>query len=90
MATHSTILAWKIPRTGGWWATVHRVTKSWTQLKRLGTQALGEDMGAPSVPWTPCDDGTQALTRAFLGTLRRTCPAGTTPSGSGSTGSWRC
>ena len=20
---------------GGWWATVHRVTKSWTQLKRL-------------------------------------------------------
>ena len=23
-----------------WWATVHRVTKSWTQLKRLSTQAL--------------------------------------------------
>ena len=23
-----------------WWATVHRVTKSWTRLKRLSTQAL--------------------------------------------------
>ena len=22
---------------GAWWATVHRVTKSWTLLKRLGT-----------------------------------------------------
>ena len=24
---------------GDWWATVHRVTKSWTQLKRLSTHA---------------------------------------------------
>ena len=24
---------------GAWWATVHRVTKSWTRLKRLSTQA---------------------------------------------------
>ena len=31
MATHSSILAWRIPR-GAWWATVHRVTKSRTQL----------------------------------------------------------
>ena len=28
MATHSSILAWRIP----WWATVHGVTNSWTQL----------------------------------------------------------
>ena len=31
MATHSSILAWRIPCTeesGGWWATVHEVTKS--------------------------------------------------------------
>jgi len=28
MATHSSILAWRIPRTGAWWATVHRITKS--------------------------------------------------------------
>ena len=33
MATHSSILAWKIPRDrGAWWATVHGVTESWTRL----------------------------------------------------------
>ena len=34
MATHSSILAWKIPRTerGAWWATVHRAANSWTVL----------------------------------------------------------
>ena len=36
MATHSSILAWKIPGTKrAWRATVHKVTKSWTQLNRL-------------------------------------------------------
>ena len=25
---------------GAWWATVHRVTKSWTQLKRLGVNLM--------------------------------------------------
>ena len=31
MATHSSILAWRIPMDrGAWWATVHRVTKSQT------------------------------------------------------------
>ena len=36
MATHSIILAWRIPMDrGAWRATVHRVTKNWTQLKRL-------------------------------------------------------
>ena len=34
MATHSSILAWRIPMDrGAWRATVHRVAKSWTQLK---------------------------------------------------------
>ena len=28
MATHSTLLAWRIP-----WAAVHGVAQSWTQLK---------------------------------------------------------
>ena len=37
MATHSSILAWKIPWTGAWWAAVQRVAKSWTGLKRLST-----------------------------------------------------
>ena len=33
MATHSSILAWRITMGGGaWWATVHGVTKSQTQL----------------------------------------------------------
>ena len=32
MATHSSILAWRIPWTGDWRATVHGVAKSQTQL----------------------------------------------------------
>ena len=33
MATHSSILAWRIPMDGGaWWTTLHGVTQSWTQL----------------------------------------------------------
>ena len=33
MATHSSILAWRIPMDRGTWrATVHGVTKSWTGL----------------------------------------------------------
>ena len=33
MATHSSILAWRIPMDRGtWWATIHGVTKSQTLL----------------------------------------------------------
>ena len=33
IATHSSILAWRIPMDrGAWWAVVHGVAKSWTQL----------------------------------------------------------
>ena len=33
MATHSSILAWRIPTDrGAWWAAVHGVAKSRTQL----------------------------------------------------------
>ena len=33
MATHSSILAWRIPRDrGAWWAAVHGVTKNQTRL----------------------------------------------------------
>ena len=43
MAAHPSILAWKTPLDrGAWRATVHRVTKSQTQLKRLST-----DKGIP-------------------------------------------
>ena len=40
MATHSSILAWDNPMVrGAWWATVHGVTKSQTQMKSLSMQA---------------------------------------------------
>ena len=33
MATHSSILAWESPMNrGAWWATICRVSESWTQL----------------------------------------------------------
>ena len=33
MATHSSILSWRIPMDrGAWWTTVHEITKSRTQL----------------------------------------------------------
>ena len=33
VATHSSILAWRIPTDrGAWWAAVHGVAKSWTRL----------------------------------------------------------
>ena len=35
MATHASILAWRIPWTAAWWATVHWVANSWTWLKQL-------------------------------------------------------
>ena len=32
-ATHSSIPAWRIPMDReAWWATVHEITKSWTEL----------------------------------------------------------
>ena len=40
IATHSSILSWRIPMDrGAWWATVHEVTKTWTWLKRLSMHA---------------------------------------------------
>ena len=36
MATHSSVLAWKIPG-GTWWAAVYGVAQSRTQLKRLSS-----------------------------------------------------
>ena len=41
MAIHSSILAWRIPTDrGAWRATIHGVTKSQTQLKRLSMHAF--------------------------------------------------
>ena len=46
MAIHSGLLAWRIPheQRGAWWASAHRVTKSWTQLKQLSTCTLGRNV----------------------------------------------
>ena len=30
IATHSSIVAWRIPGTGAWWAAIYGVTQSWT------------------------------------------------------------
>ena len=40
MATHSSILPWRIPRDrGAWWATVHGVPKGETRMTRLSMHA---------------------------------------------------
>ena len=36
MATHSSVLAWRIPGTGGaWWAAIYGVAQGRTRLKQL-------------------------------------------------------
>ena len=40
MATHSSILAWRIPWTGAWWAPVHGVAKSRTRLSNSHSLTL--------------------------------------------------
>ena len=41
MATHSSILSWRIPLDrGAWQATAHGVTKGQTRLKQLSTRTL--------------------------------------------------
>ena len=40
MATHFSVLAWRIPGTGGaWWAAVYGVSQSRTRLKRLSSSS---------------------------------------------------
>ena len=40
MATHSSVLAWRIPGTGGaWWAAIYGVAQSRTRLKRLSSSS---------------------------------------------------
>ena len=40
MATHSSVLAWRIPGTGeAWWAAVYGIAQSRTQLKRLSSSS---------------------------------------------------
>ena len=39
MATHSSVLAWRIPGMGAWWAAVYGVAQSRTRLKRLSSSS---------------------------------------------------
>ena len=42
MATHSSVLAWRILKPGGaWWAAVYGVTQSRTRLKRPSSSSKG-------------------------------------------------
>ena len=45
MATHSSVLAWRIPGTGepGGLIAVYGVTQSWTQLKRLRSSSISSN-----------------------------------------------
>ena len=53
MATHSSILAWRIPMDrGAWRATVHKVTKSRPQPKRPSTHACMASLGRKEVQRT--------------------------------------
>ena len=46
MATHSSILAWRIPVEGGaWWAIVHGVTKSQTRLSDFSMRSVSSAAG---------------------------------------------
>ena len=38
MAAHTSIFAWEIPRTEGWWATVHGVTKESDMTQQLNNK----------------------------------------------------
>ena len=40
MATHSSILAWRVPWTEPGWATVHEVAKTWTRLNAMRADPL--------------------------------------------------
>ena len=39
MATHSSVLAWRIPGMAGPWAAIYGVSQSWTWLKRLSSSS---------------------------------------------------
>ena len=50
MATHSSVLAWRIPGTGGaWWSAVYGVAQSRTRLKWLSSSSSSENQLLPSM-----------------------------------------
>ena len=66
MATHSSILAWRIPETGGaWWATAHKVAESQTGINDPTMDELTiikeRSPGPEQNNWLPSYDTTAAL-----------------------------
>ena len=58
MATHSSVFAWRIPRTGEpWWAAVCGVTQSWTWLKGRNSSSSSRVLCSP--PATSAGDITK-------------------------------
>ena len=62
MATHSSILALRIPWRGAWWDIVHGVTKGWAGLSRWGH--WGDEHGVATL--SPCEHTLETLI-PFLG-----------------------
>ena len=53
MATHSSILAWRIPGTGAWWAAVYGATQSWTRLTWLSSSSKRKNGAGTGNPLQP-------------------------------------
>ena len=51
MATHSSILAWKIPLTENWWATAHGITKTTTEQILILQMRTLESRGLDNLFW---------------------------------------
>ena len=57
MATHSGIHAWRFPMDrGAWWATVPRVTQSWTRLYNLRNMGIYSEILHAKLYATPLLD----------------------------------
>ena len=63
MATHSSILAWRIPGTGGaWWAAIYGVAQSQTRLKQLSSSSSrGAHFDGVSISLTGFEEATTVL-----------------------------
>ena len=44
MATHSSVLAWRIPGMGAWWVALYGVAQSQTQLKQLSSNSSSSSL----------------------------------------------
>ena len=51
MATHSSVLAWRITGMGAWWAAVYRVTQSQTRLTWLSSSSRNSIVTAFGKNW---------------------------------------